>query len=231
MGSSLQGLVAPFTAGSTLSRVETNGPIRDPGHVLGREPLGELVREYLLLGLRFDRIESGYVDAFTGDPELRRVVENEPVARPAELARRADELLGQIPPNLDRVRAEFIAAHLRALSCAGRKFAGEPVGFIEERAYFDVSIAKGDTERYRHAHARLNEVLAGSGALADRMQGYRVRDEISAERLEECIHAFSSALRDRVRSDYPLPEGEVVEYEVVTNKPWSGFNYYLGGYR
>jgi hypothetical protein len=135
-----------------LSRVETNGPIRDPGHALGREPLGELIREYLLLGLRFDRIESGDVDAFTGDPELRRVVENEPVARPAELARRADELLGQIPPNLDGVRAEFIAAHLRALACAGRKFAGEPVGFIEEvRAYFDVSIAKGDTERYRHA--------------------------------------------------------------------------------
>jgi hypothetical protein len=25
-----------------------------------------LIREYLLLGLRFDRIESGYVDAFTG---------------------------------------------------------------------------------------------------------------------------------------------------------------------
>jgi hypothetical protein len=74
-------------------------------------------------------------------------------------------------------------------------------------------------------------VLGGSGALADRLQAHRVRDEISAERLEECIHAFSSALRDRVRADYPLPEGEVVEYEVVTNKPWSGFNYYLGGYR
>lgn len=28
-----------------------------------------------------------------------------------------------------------------------------------------------------------------------------------------------------------VPDREVVEYEVVTNKPWSGFNYYLGGYR
>jgi hypothetical protein len=154
------------------------------------------------------------------------------VPRPAELARRADELLRQIPPNLDGARADFIAAQLRALACAGRKFAGEPVGFVEEvRAYFDVSIAKGDTERYRQAHARLNEVLGGSGPLADRMQAYRVRDEISPERLSECIHAFSSALRDRIRTDYPLPEGEVVEYEVVTDQPWSGFNYYLGGYR
>jgi hypothetical protein len=34
-----------------------------------------------------------------------------------------------------------------------------------------------------------------------------------------------------VRASFPLPDGEVVEYEVVTDKPWSGFNYYLGGYR
>jgi hypothetical protein len=191
-----------------------------------------LIREYLLLGLRFDRVESGYVDAFTGDPGLRRVVENEPRPRPSDLARRAGELLGEIPASLDSARADFIAAHLRALACAGRKFAGEPVGFVDEvRAYFDVSIAKGDTDRYRQAHARLADALGGSGRLADRMQAHRIADEIAPQRLSGCIAAFSSALRDRVRADYPLPDGEVVEYEVVTDKPWSGFNYYLGDYR
>jgi hypothetical protein len=191
-----------------------------------------LIREYLLLGLRFDRVESGYVDAFTGDPGLRRAVENEPRPRPSDLARRAGELLGEIPASLDSARADFIAAHLRALACAGRKFAGEPVGFVDEvRAYFDVSIAKGDTDRYRQAHARLADALGGSGRLADRMQAHRIADEIAPQRLSECIAAFSSALRDRVRADYPLPDGEVVEYEVVTDKPWSGFNYYLGDYR
>ena len=188
-----------------------------------------LVREYLLLGLRFDRIESGYVDAFTGDPALRRIVENEPAPSPSQLARRAAELLSLIPAGLEPARADFVAAHLRALECAGRKFAGEQVGFVDEvRAYFDVSISKGDPERYRAAHARLDEALGGTGPLADRMQAYRLSDEIPPERLRECIDAFSSALRDRVRASFPLPDGEVVEYEVVTDKPWSGFNYYLG---
>jgi hypothetical protein len=191
-----------------------------------------LIREYLLLGLRFDRIESGYVDAFTGDPALRRTVENEPHPRPSDLALRAVELLGALPASLDSSRADFIAAHLRALACAGRKFGGEPVGFVDEvRAYFDVSIAKDDTDRYRQAHARLADALGGSGPLADRMQAYRILDEIAPHRLSECIDAFSSALRDRVRADYALPDGEVVEYEVVTDKAWSGFNYYLGDYR
>ena len=189
------------------------------------------VREYLLLGLRFDRIEEGYVDSFTGDPALRRQVADEPAPDPAELARDADRLLTQIPDELDRDRAAYLAAHLRALNCAGRKFAGEDVGFVDEvQAYFDVRITKGDPERYREAHAKLDEALGGTGALTERIQAHRSGDEIPPERLEECIHAFSSALRDRVRAEYPLPETETITYEVVTDKPWSGFNYYLGNY-
>jgi hypothetical protein len=44
------------------------------------------------------------------------------------------------------------------------------------------------------------------------------------------VHALSSALRDRVRGRYGLPEVETVRYEVVTDQPWSGFNYYEGNY-
>ncbi len=62
------------------------------------------------------------------------------------------------------------------------------------------------------------------------MADYRAGEERPPERLEECIHAFSSALRDRVRAEYPLPDAETISYEVVTDKPWSGFNYYLGNY-
>jgi hypothetical protein len=199
-----------------------------------------LIREYLLLGLRFDRVEKGYVDSFTGDPALRRIVDDEPAPDPAELARHAGRLLTALPDvpctegisGFTEMRADYIGAHLRALACAGRKFAGQKVGFVDEvEAYFDVRIAKGDPERYRQAHARLDDALGGSGPLAERMQAYRSSEEIPPERLAECINAFSSALRDRVRAEYPLPDSETVVYEVVTDKPWSGFNYYLGDYR
>ncbi|MCV7170595.1 DUF885 domain-containing protein [Mycobacterium manitobense] len=192
-----------------------------------------LIREYLLLGLRFDRIEDGYVDSFTGDPALRRAVADEPPPDPADLARQARRLLAEIPQSggLEQARADYLAAHLRALDCAGRKFAGEQVGFVDEvEAYFDVRIGKGDPSRYEAAHAKLEEALPGDGPLAERVQAHRTADEIPPERLEECIHAFSSALRDRVRADFPLPDAETINYEVVTDKPWSGFNYYLGNY-
>ncbi|TDK92950.1 DUF885 domain-containing protein [Mycolicibacterium mucogenicum] len=192
-----------------------------------------LIREYLLLGLRFDRIEEGYVDSFTGDPALRQQVADEPAPDPAALARQARLLHGEVDASgLDPQRADYLKAHLRALDCAGRKFAGEDVGFVDEvRDYFDVSIAKGDEDRYREAHRLLDEALGGSGPLVERMQAHRSGEEIPPERLEECIHAFSSALRDRVRVDFPLPDTETINYEIVTDKPWSGFNYYEGNYR
>ena len=143
-------------------------------------------------------------------------------------------MIAELPgaDGLDGQRADYIAAHLRALASAGRKFAGEDIGFVQEvHDYFDVDIVKGDPDKYREAHRKLDEALGGTGDLAERMQSYRSGEEIPPERLEECIHAFSSALRDKVRADFPLPDAETINYEIVTDKPWSGFNYYEGDYR
>ncbi|ALR11003.1 DUF885 domain-containing protein [Mycobacteroides saopaulense] len=192
-----------------------------------------VVTEYLLLGLRFDRIESGYVDSFTGDPALRQRVENEPTPDPAELARQAEALRSELAASdLDGARKAFIDTHLKALACAGRKFAGEDIGFVDEvHDYFDVRIAKGDEENYRQAHRALEAVLPEGGSLLERKTAYDRSQEIDPNRLQECVDAFSSALRDRVRADFPLPDTETVTYEIVSDKPWSGFNYYEGNYR
>ncbi|MCX5043872.1 DUF885 domain-containing protein [Aldersonia sp. NBC_00410] len=194
-----------------------------------------LVREYLQLGLAFDRLEEGFVDAYTGDPQLRHAVQNAPAPQPRELARRAAKLRDEVASSgLAAPRAEFLDVHLRALECSARKFAGDEIGFVDEvQAYFDVRIEVGDEAEYREAHRLMDEVLAtGTGdTLAERVQAQRKADEIPPERLSECVDAFSSALRDLVRAKYPLPDTERVEYEVVGDKPWSGFNYYLGDFR
>ncbi|NKX88565.1 hypothetical protein [Nocardia coubleae] len=191
------------------------------------------VTEYLRLGLAFDRLESGFVDAYTGDPALRREIDNAAAPVPADLVRRAVDLRAALPDaGLSPQRTEFLDAHLVAMECSARKFAGEEIGFVDEvRAYFDVDITPGDPDDYREAHRQMDEVLGGDGPLAERVAAYRRGDEIPPERLPECVEAFSSALRERVRARYPLPDHEHVTYEVVGDKPWSGFNYYLGNYR
>lgn len=192
----------------------------------------DMVREYLLLGLRFDRLVEGFVDAYTGDPALRRQVDNEPRPDPAVLGRRAAQLRAELPnTGLARPRARFLATHLAALECSGRVLAGQQIGFVAEvAAYFDVVITPGDPEVYRQAHAEIDRLLPGADPLADRLAAHRARDEIAPQRLEPAVEAMSSALRDRVRASFGLPAQEAVRYEVVTDKPWSGFNYYLGDF-
>jgi hypothetical protein len=193
----------------------------------------DLVREYVRLGLRFDRLEQGFVDAYTGDPALRRDVEREPPPVPADLLARARELRAETASSgLPADRAAFLAAQLTALECSARRFAGEQVGFVEEvHAYFQAQIELGDPETYAATHARLGALLPGDGSVSERYAAYRARDECPPDRLESVVHALSSALRDMVRSGYGLPEGETVEYLIVSDEPWSGFNYYLGGFR
>ncbi|RDI30912.1 DUF885 family protein [Lentzea flaviverrucosa] len=193
----------------------------------------ELVRGYLVLGLRLGRLVSGFVDSFTGDPALSRAVDNEPRLHPRALGDHARSLRREIPgSDLTEQRKQFLDAHLRALECTARRLDGERISFVDEvERYFQVRIRPGDEDAYAQAHRNLDVALAGPGSLADRLTAFRAADEVPARRLQGAVQALSSALRDRVRQKYALPEQEIVEYRVVTNKPWSGFNYYLGGYR
>jgi len=193
----------------------------------------DLAREYVLLGLRFDRLSDGFVDAYTGDPALRRQVEDEPRPLPLALAAQARSLLAELPSSgLAPDRVELLRSQLTALECNARRLAGEPVGFVDEvKAYFGIDIALGDETEYAAAHDELDAVLPGTGPLAERYAAYRTADECPPDRLDGLVRDLSSALRDVVRTGYGLPEGETVEYEIVTDEPWSGFNYYLGRFR
>ena len=193
----------------------------------------DLPLEYVRLGLRFDRLESGFVDAFTGDKRIRAEVESEPAPTPQQLRDQARTLLHALDvAGLPEDRAGFLRGQLTGLECTARKMSGEPVGFLDEvRSYFQVDAVLGNEAAYAAAHAELDALLPGGGPLAERYAEHRRREECPPERLEEAVLALSSALRDRVRGRYGLPEVETVRYEVVTDKPWSGFNYYEGDFR
>jgi hypothetical protein len=189
--------------------------------------------EYVRLGLRFDRLESGFVDAYTGDPQLRAAVAAEASPTAAGLAVQARDLRAELDSSdLSAERVDYLRGQLTGLECSARKMAGEPIGFVDEvAAYFQVDAVLGDEADYAAAHAELDALLPGSGPLAERYAAHRRGEECPPQRLETAVHALSSALRDHVRGEYGLPEVETVRYEVVTDQPWSGFNYYEGGFR
>src|SRR3954463_6603787 len=145
----------------------------------------DLPSEYVRLGLRFDRLESGFVDAYTGDPRLRAEAEDEPAPTPQHLRDQARALLMDLDsPGLPPDRADFLRGQLTGLECSARKMSGEPVGFVDEvAAYFQVDVELGDPAVYAAAHDELEALLPGSGPLAERFAVHRRREECPPDRL------------------------------------------------
>lgn len=193
----------------------------------------DVPREYVKLGLRFDRISDGTVDSYIGDAALRREVFSEPTPEAPALAARARELLRELPHSgLSTDRIAYLTGQLSALEHAARKICGEDMSYLDEvESYLQVRPELGNPDEYAETHRVLAEVLPGKGDLATRYSTFRQQDQCPPDRLPAVVTGFSHALREIVLTTFGLPEGEDVEYRVVTDRPWSGFNYYLGGYR
>lgn len=54
---------------------------------------------------------------------------------------------------------------------------------------------------------------------------------MTADQLRAAVPALAELLRERTATAFGLPAGEEVAFELVTDQPWSGFNYYEGGLR
>jgi hypothetical protein len=67
--------------------------------------------------------------------------------------------------------------------------------------------------------------------LAERFVTWREAHAVEPDRLEPALRSLAEDLRERTDRAFGLPTGEHVTWELVTNQPWSGFNYYEGDLR
>ncbi|RDV15963.1 hypothetical protein DXT99_07465 [Pontibacter diazotrophicus] len=74
----------------------------------------------------------------------------------------------------------------------------------------------------------LDTALPGEGSIADRWAAYRFRFVIPKEKLDTVFQAAITEARRRTKAHYDLPENENFKVEYVTDKPWSGYNYFKG---
>ena len=201
-----------------------------------------LVESYLVLGLRVGRHVDGLVDAYYGPAALASSVDGEPVQSPERLVMSARELLASIDAGepLEETgpaeengaasrRRHWLHAQARGLLTTARKLAGEPVSYADEvESCYGVRPSRVDEEVFVDAHRRLDEVLPGSGPLAERLVAWRESHAVPVDALRGAIDSLAEDLRSRTRTLFGLPDGERVDFELVTDRPWAGFNYYLG---
>jgi hypothetical protein len=195
----------------------------------------DLVTRYIELGLRLGRLLDGLVDAYYGPLELKQRVDNEPVPDPAKLVADARRLIADLDAgdgDLDAHRRVWIRGQTRGLLVTARRFAGDTIDFLDEvEQCYGVRPTRVDNDEIAAAHRRIDAVLPGSGALGERLIAWREAQAIPVERLQPAIQSLADDFRERTDRLWGLPEGEHIDFDLVKNEPWSGFNYYLGDLR
>lgn len=192
------------------------------------------VEEYVALGLALGRHIDGLVDAYYGPPVWREQAARAAPVPPAELAERARRLLAdlQADRSLAPARRRWLEAQVRGLHTTARTLAGEPMAYLDEvESAYGVRPHRVPEDDLAAAQRRLDAALPGSGPVGDRFVAWRESHAVPPDRLEAAVQSLAEDFRERTDRLFGLPEGEKVDIELVTDQPWSGFNYYLGGLR
>jgi hypothetical protein len=183
---------------------------------------GPVVERYLRVGLELDRHVEGTVDAYFGPAELAAEVKAAPPVDPRTLAADAAALMGEVEDG-------WLRDQIAGLHTFARVVAGEALAYRDEvERCYGVRPHHTDEAAFAAAHARLDDLMPGTGPLVDRYQAWLGAASVSREQLGRIVAAVIDRAREWTAGVVELPAGEGVALEIVTDKPWGGFCYYLG---
>jgi len=129
-----------------------------------------------------------------------------------------------------RRRSAYLDIQARAMETVGRKLAGESVSFREETlGCFDVDPQYTPDEVFETAMKELDLVVPGTGPINERLQTWKKRFEVSNDVGRAMIDRIADESRRRTGRLVDLPANESCDFQLVTDKPWGGYNWYLGG--
>jgi hypothetical protein len=201
--------------------------------------MNTIAERYVKLVLAVGQHDADYVDAFYGPAEWKAEAERQKMPL-REIAAAADRLIADIPAlsDADRgdeavvLRREYLARQLEALRARVRMLEGVTMTFDEEsQALYDAVAPTHPDSYFEETITEIDRALPGDGPLVDRYEAFRRKFIVPADRLARVFDRAIAEGRARSRPHVELPADEHFTVEYVTNKPWSGYNWYQGGFR
>lgn len=203
--------------------------------------LDALAAEFVQLALKFGQIDRDYVDAYSG-PELWLETARTTVTDPIQFEK---ELLPEIIDLLNRVKSTPITADQKTRQSKIEKFLEAMVVRLEAipttarskgkfdrevKMIYDVKPSAYDLSDYDKVLNSIDALVPGNGPLAERVASFKNLYAIPKDKLKPVFDRAIDECRARTKQHYDLPAGESFKMEFVTNKSWSGYNYYQGDY-
>ncbi len=208
-------------------------------HAAEGDSMNVLAERYVKLVLAMGQHDADYVDAYYGPPEWRKAVEasTRTLAQIDEEAMALQKSLVAVTPpptaeEIVRLRHTYLSKQMSALRTRLGVVNGQKLTFdAESRALYDAVAPKNDVAVFERAIEELGKRLPGAGTVLERYDRFRSRFVIPRDRLDATFKAAIDGCRSRTLQHITLPPGESFTVEYVTNKSWSGYNWYQGQYK
>jgi hypothetical protein len=196
--------------------------------------MNALAERYVKVVLAMGQHDKDYVDAYYGPPEWKSEAEKtkstlDAVAEQAH-AVRAD--LAKAPRGageMEQLRWRYLDRQLSALEARIRIVKGERLSFDDEsKALYDAVAPTYPVTHFQQILDQLEKRFPGQGSLAARYDAWRRPFVIPRDKLDSVFQTAIKACRERTLKHVTLPATEQFTVEYVTNKSWSGYNWYQG---
>src|SRR3954453_841884 len=201
------------------------------------DQMSDISKEYVRLVLAMGDHDKDYVDAYYGPADLKTAAAAAHLSLDAigAGANALQDTLTRTPAGsgeLEQLRHQYLQKQLSALSARVRLLKGEHLPFdTESKALYDAVAPTYSEAHFQEVLDRLDKRFPGSGPLVSRYDAWRRDFIIPREKLDAVFKAAIAACREQTLKHVRLPQGESFTVEYVTNKSWSGYNWYQGGYR
>ena len=190
-----------------------------------------VVEDYVRLVLEIGQYNTSFVDAYFGPEEWKPTAEvaevfpkDNFVDRSNHLIEQCETLLKSKDPETNSARINMLKKQLIAVRTKVQMIAGETFSFDKEaELLYDAA-----PPHFDNLLLELENLLKGEGTLTDRYNAYMTKFVIPKEKLNDVFRVAIDASRKITSTKFNLPQGENFVLEYVTDKVWSGYNYYQG---
>ena len=220
-----------------MTRILTGAVALMAGALTIADPMAQISRDYVRLVLALGAHDKDYVDAYYGPGDIKAEAEKAGLSLDA-IGKNAVALSGQLKAapagadELSRLRRQYLEKQLAAMTARVRILKGQRLSFDEEsRALYDAVAPTNSEAHFQQVLDRLDKRFPGEGPLVERYDAWRRAFVIPKEKLDAVFKAAIAACRAQTLKHVTLPPDESFTVEYVTNKSWSGYNWYQGNYR
>ena len=196
--------------------------------------------KFLLLALRIDKHNNGYVDFYIGPKKLRKIVDNEVLTSPNKLLTDCKALQKDLfKKGYDKKRERYLEKMLTAMRTSIEILNSTEISIKEQfLRLYDIVLQPVKESELDNLKEEFNAAYGGQGSLEKRMNDLRIRRTVPEGKVFELFKKALNITRERTKElfDDLLPENEHINLELVKNNnnnkiKWTYYNWYMGNLR